>query len=80
MADNVISYQKIKRNAQKNKIADFTMFIRLPSSEMTKNCPQKKKDYSIAIYSIFCIGMVYFGRLLANPHVQAVGNMCGKGG
>ena len=25
MADNVISYKKIKRNAQKIKIADFTM-------------------------------------------------------
>ena len=25
MADNVISYKKIKINAQKNKIADFTM-------------------------------------------------------
>ena len=25
MADNVISYKKIKRNAQKNKNADLTM-------------------------------------------------------
>ena len=37
-------------------------------------------DHLIAIYSIFCIGMVYFRCLLVNPHVQAVQNMCGKGG
>ena len=40
----------------------------------------KKTDHSIAIYSIFCIGMVYFGCLQVNPHIQAVPNMCGKGG
>ena len=40
----------------------------------------KKTDHSIAIYSIFCIGMVYFGCLQVNPHIQAVQNMCGKGG
>ena len=37
MAYNVISCKKIERNTQKIKIADFTMSIRLPSSEMTKN-------------------------------------------
>ena len=37
MAYNVISCKKIERNTQKIKIADFTMYIRLPSSEMTKN-------------------------------------------
>ena len=40
----------------------------------------KKTDHSIAIYSIFCIGMVYFGCLQVNPHIQAVQNMCSKGG
>ena len=40
----------------------------------------KKTDHSIAIYSIFCIGMVYFGCLQVNPHIQAVQNMCGKRG
>ena len=40
----------------------------------------KKTDHSIAIYSIFCIGMVYFGCRQVNPHIQAVQNMCGKGG
>ena len=29
--------KKVERNAQKLKIADFTMQIRLPSPEMTKN-------------------------------------------
>ena len=37
MAYNVISCNKIGRNTQKIKIADFTMWIWLPSSEMTKN-------------------------------------------
>ena len=36
----------------------------------------QKTDHSIAIYSIFCIGMVYFGCLQVNPHIQAVQNMC----
>ena len=34
----------------------------------------------MAIYSIFCIGMVYFRCFLVNLHVKAVQNMCGKGG
>ena len=46
---------------------------------MTEN-RQKKTDHLIAIYSIFCIGMVYFECLQVNPHIQAVQNMCGKGG
>ena len=40
----------------------------------------QKTDHSIAIYSNFWIGMVYFGCHLVNPHVQAVQNMYGKGG
>ena len=39
----------------------------------------EKTDHSIAISSIFCIGMVYFRCPLVNPHAQAVQNMCGKG-
>ena len=40
----------------------------------------KKTDHSIAIYSIFLIGMVYFRWYLVNPHVQTVQNMYSKGG
>ena len=40
----------------------------------------QKTDHLIAIYSIFFIGMVYFGCLQVNPHIQAVQNMCSKGG
>ena len=36
-ACNVILCKKVERNTQKLKIADFTMYIRLPSPEMTKN-------------------------------------------
>ena len=46
---------------------------------MTKK-RQKKMDHSIAIYSIFCIGMVYFRCLQVNPHIQALQNMCSKVG
>ena len=48
------------------------------AQKLPKNA--KKNDHSIAIYSIFCKGMVYFECLLVNPHIQAVENMCGKGG
>ena len=37
MAFNVISCKKVERNTQKLKIGDFTMLIRLPSPELTKN-------------------------------------------
>ena len=40
----------------------------------------QKTDHSIAIFSNFWIGMVYFGYHLVNPHVQTVQNMYGKGG
>ena len=46
---------------------------------MTKN-RKKKTDHLIAIYSIFCIGMVYFRCYLVNPLVQGVQNMYGKVG
>ena len=58
MAYNVISCKKIKRNTKEIKIADLTVQIRLPTSEMTKN--RQKTDHSIAIYSFF-MGMAYFG-------------------
>ena len=45
---------------------------------ITKN--SQKRDHSIAIYSIFWIGMVYFGYHLVKAHVQTVQNMYGKGG
>ena len=39
----------------------------------------QKTDHSIAIYSNFWIGMVYFGYHLVKPHVQTVQNMYSKG-
>ena len=52
------------------------------SGSRPQKSPKKaqKTDRSIAIYSIFLIGMVYFGYNLVNPHVQTVQNMYGKGG
>ena len=40
----------------------------------------QKMDHSIAIYSTFRIGIVYFECYLVNPHVQTAQNMYGKGG
>ena len=52
------------------------------SGSRPQKSPKKaqKTDHSIAIYSNFWIGMVYFGCHLVNPHVQTVQNMYGKGG
>ena len=52
------------------------------SGSRPQKSPKKaqKTDHSIAIYSNFWIGMVYFGYHLVNPHVQTVQNMYGKGG
>ena len=52
------------------------------SGSRPQKSPKKgqKTDDSIAIYSNFWIGMVYFGCHLVNPHVQTVQNMYGKGG
>ena len=40
----------------------------------------QKTDHSVAIYSNFWIGMVYFGYHLVKAHVQTVQNMYGKEG
>ena len=45
---------------------------------ITKN--SQKRDHSIAIYSIFWIGMVYKRWYLANLHAHTVQTMYGKGG
>ena len=52
------------------------------SGSRPQKSPKKaqKMDHSIAIYSNFWIGMVYFGYHLVKPHVQTVQNMYGKGG
>jgi len=59
MAFNVISCRKVIENTQILKIAKFALKIWLPTSEITQKKAQKT-DHSIAIYSNFLIGMVYF--------------------
>ena len=51
------------------------------SGSRPQKSPKKaqKTDHSIAIYSNFWIGMVYFGYHLVKAHVQTVQNMYGKG-
>ena len=84
MAYNVISCEKIERNTKRNENHWFynRWFYNVNMAPELKNDQKslKKTDHLIAIYSFFCIGMVYFGCLQVNPHIQAVQNMCGKGG
>ena len=52
MADNVISCKKIKRNAQENKIAGFTIKIRLNVAETLVVFPRMSSiDWIYLIYS-----------------------------
>ena len=75
MAYNMISCQKVAENTQ-------SLNSLCKSGSRPQKSPKKaqKTDHSIAIYSNFWIGMVYFGYHLVNPHVQTVQNMYGKGG
>ena len=71
--------QKIKRNTREIKIADFTMYIRLPSPEMTANSLKNvslNRDLLIFLY----IGIAYIRWYLVSPHVQVVQNMYAKRG
>ena len=74
MACNVISCKKSEETLKKSKSPILQCKFASRAQKWPKNA--KKTDHSIAIYSIFCIGMVYFGCLQVNPHIQAVQNMC----
>merc|ERR1711949_141405 len=72
------------KNGSKHPMLSISMAYNVISCKKIERNTQrikiaKKTDHSIAIYSIFCIGMVYFGCLQVNLHIQAVQNMCGKG-
>ena len=80
MAYNVISCKKNRKKHSNNQNRWFYYICKFGSRAQKWRKIAKKTDHSIAIYSIFCIGMVYFGCLQVNPHIQAVQNMCSKGG
>ena len=80
---------KVDLECQKKSYEHFLIYIygiqcdfMQKIAKNTQKSPKKvqKTDHSIAIYSNFLIGMVYFGYHLVNPHVQTVQNMYGKGG
>ena len=77
MADNVISYKKIKRNAQKTK---NRWFYNVNSAPELRNDRKSPKNESLNRDLLkFLVSMVYFGWYLVNPHAKAVQNMFGKG-
>ena len=73
----MISHRKI---AKYNQILKIAKLLNLTPDLRNNKKKAQKMDHSIAIYSNFLIGMVYFGYHLVNPHVQTVQNMYGKGG
>ena len=50
------------------------------SSESSETSQSSKASASVGRHSSYCIGMVYLGWYVVDPHVQAAQNMCGKGG
>merc|ERR1712004_87406 len=78
MAYNVISCQKVAEN--KNFEKSLNSLCKSGSRPQKSPKKAQKTDHSIAIYSNFGIGMVYFEYHLVKAHVQTVQNMYGKGG
>ena len=72
----------VKFSAPKSSKGKFNLNLQFKSGSRPRKSPKKaqKTDHSIAIYSNFWIGMVYFGCHLVNPHVHTIHNMYGKGG
>ena len=78
IAHNVISCKKNWKKHSKKQNRWFYYVNLAPRLRNDKKMP-KKMDHIIVLYSIFCIGMVYFRCLLGNPHVQAVQIMWPRG-
>ena len=78
MAYNVISCKKIQRNTRKKQNHRFYYVNSAPELRNDQKSP-KNESLNCDLLNFF-IGMVYFGCLQVNPHIQAVQNMCGKGG
>ena len=70
------------QNGSEHPMKSISMAYNVISRKKIERNTQKIKiaDFTIAIYSIFGIGMVYFRCLQVNPHIQVVQNMCSKGG
>ena len=77
MADNVISYEKSKETLKKTKL----LILLYKFSSRAQKWPKiAKKNGSLNRDLLnFFKGMVYFGYLQMNPHIQAVQNVCGGG-
>ena len=58
ITDDLISCKKIKRNSEKVKIADFVIFIWLPTSGNTKKKPSLNRDLLKSLYRYGIFWMV----------------------
>ena len=78
MANNVISYTKKQQKRSKNQKSWFYYVNLAPELRNDENLP-KNGSLNRNLLNFF-IGMVYFEYLRVNPHIQAIQNMCSKGG
>jgi len=79
MADIVISYKRSKETLKKSK--SLVPLYKLGSRPQKSPKIAKKKNRSLNrdLLTPFIV-MVCFGWYLLNPHLQAVQNVCDKGG
>merc|ERR1712209_169318 len=75
MACNVISCKKNRTKHSKNQNRRFYNVNSAPELRNDQKTPKKRITQS-RFTQFFCIGMVCFGCLQVNPHIQAVQNMC----
>ena len=71
--------KKWKETLKKNQNRSFYNVNSAPELRNDQKLPKKDGSLNHNFLNFF-IGMVYFGCLQVNPHIQAAQNMCRKGG
>ena len=70
-----------KKSGVKTYLEIFCHYNVNSAPELRNDQKSPKKQITESRFTqFFFIGMVYFGCLQVNPHIQAVQNMCSKGG
>merc|ERR1712079_472775 len=84
MGINIYGLQSdfMQKSRKKHSKTQNCLFFNVNSAPEPRNDQKspKKRITKSRFTQFFCIGMVYFGCLQVNPHIQAVQNMCSKGG